>query len=261
MKPWSLGRGHWWAVRSGGIRHWAWTFPKPWLESKAKATPHGQEREEHAYGKATTCRTLPWARPTKVQMKMLLSLAGKAMKIPSAEGRFCNRNAPSAKILCKQGRTVRTGDFASFSVWVGCPSSDLGTVFSLLNSKTKHTARLGSSLPSAKWSSLKGRSDLCWWWSIAGAKQKGRWSETAWCNTTGHQAEPSSRVLWCLRGDLVEHLGQQGMKQRVIVIPEQSTRPWQGQSGTKTEGTQTHQLQRAAFGIAFLQRNSVLEDS
>lgn len=97
---------------------------------------------------------------------------------------------------------------------------------SLLNSKAKRTARPGSSLLSAKWSSLQGTSDLCWWRSIAGAKQKGRWSESAWCTTTGQQAEPSSRVLWCLRGDLAEHLGQRGMKQRAVVIPKQSTSPW-----------------------------------
>ena len=143
MKPWSTRRGHWWALCWGGLKHWAWTFPKSWLESKAKAAPHGQEWGGYAYGRATSCRALSSAIPAKVQeMIVLLALAGKPIKSHSS----ClvqllekkKKNTPSAEILCRQGRTVTPGDAASFSLKVEHYHVQVQTwikFFSLLNSR------------------------------------------------------------------------------------------------------------------------------
>lgn len=48
---------------------------------------------------------------------MLLALAGKPVKSQVLFAKK-KKNTPNANILCKEGRTVTTGDFASFSLKV-----------------------------------------------------------------------------------------------------------------------------------------------
>lgn len=91
---------------------------------------------------------------------MLLALAGKPVQsqvlLPRAG--FAEKKIP-------QGQTSNNWRLCVLFTLSGVlshPSSDLDTVFCLLNSKAKCTAGLGSSLLYTKSTCLEGRSDLGW---------------------------------------------------------------------------------------------------
>lgn len=75
--------------------------------------------EDMLMGELRAAGALFCALPAKVQgMKMILALAGKPVQsqVLLLSAGFAKKNIPNAEILCRQGRTVTTGDFASFSL-------------------------------------------------------------------------------------------------------------------------------------------------